>query len=218
MKNNKINYLRPVQFLLSSVLLASTTQNAIGGTLLQDINGFLAGNYPVATAYLDLYDSSGEFIDRQQMDATGLLAAGFLNTGSDVYFYGSLTFPDLYPLVAGDSGGLLASVHDFSINLTTSNNSAYTDLVSMQIDWSGSNQNQLISQTWGSVIADDFVNGIAYYQYDSVAGPEALSYGSASFGLEFATGIAPVPLPATAWLFGSGLIGLIGFARRKANS
>ncbi len=26
---------------------------------------------------------------------------------------------------------------------------------------------------------------------------------------------APVPLPAAAWLFGSGLVGLIGFARRK---
>lgn len=29
---------------------------------------------------------------------------------------------------------------------------------------------------------------------------------------------APVPLPAAAWLFGSGVIGLIGFARRKMNA
>lgn len=28
--------------------------------------------------------------------------------------------------------------------------------------------------------------------------------------------VAPIPLPAAAWLFGSGLLGLIGFARRKA--
>jgi hypothetical protein len=28
--------------------------------------------------------------------------------------------------------------------------------------------------------------------------------------------VSQVPLPAAAWLFGSGLIGLIGFARRKA--
>ena len=28
--------------------------------------------------------------------------------------------------------------------------------------------------------------------------------------------VSAVPIPATAWLFGSGLIGLIGFARRKA--
>lgn len=29
------------------------------------------------------------------------------------------------------------------------------------------------------------------------------------------TGAAPVPIPAAAWLFGSGLIGLVGIARRK---
>ena len=28
--------------------------------------------------------------------------------------------------------------------------------------------------------------------------------------------VAPVPVPATVWLFGSGLIGLVGLARRKA--
>jgi len=31
-------------------------------------------------------------------------------------------------------------------------------------------------------------------------------------------GFSAVPVPAAAWLFGSGLIGLIGFARRKANA
>ena len=30
------------------------------------------------------------------------------------------------------------------------------------------------------------------------------------------TGVAPVPVPAAVWLFGSGLIGLIGVARRKS--
>ena len=31
-----------------------------------------------------------------------------------------------------------------------------------------------------------------------------------------AAGISAVPVPAAVWLFGSGLIGLIGVARRKA--
>ena len=34
-------------------------------------------------------------------------------------------------------------------------------------------------------------------------------------GWFYQTNIPPVPLPAAVWLFGSGLIGLIGFARRK---
>jgi len=32
-----------------------------------------------------------------------------------------------------------------------------------------------------------------------------------------AQGDVPVPIPAAAWLFGSGLVGLVGIARRKAN-
>ena len=37
--------------------------------------------------------------------------------------------------------------------------------------------------------------------------------GAAEFSLEF--NVAPVPIPAAAWLFGAGLLGLVGIARRK---
>jgi len=147
------------------------------------------------------------------MDAAGLLSAGFVNTGNEILFNGSITFPDLYPLVAGDSGGQFASIHNFSVDLTTTNNSSNTDLITVQIDWTDNNQS--IMQTWGLVIGDDFDNGIAYYEYGSFESPETLSYGYASFSLEFATGVAPAPIPAAVWLFGSGLIGLIAVARRK---
>lgn len=39
-------------------------------------------------------------------------------------------------------------------------------------------------------------------------GPQLVSFGTA--------GVSIVPIPAAVWLFGSGLIGLIGVARRKA--
>ena len=34
-------------------------------------------------------------------------------------------------------------------------------------------------------------------------------------GNTLAVDLAPIPVPAAAWLFGTGLIGLIGVARRK---
>jgi hypothetical protein len=35
-------------------------------------------------------------------------------------------------------------------------------------------------------------------------------------GLELIVDVAPVPVPAAVWLFGSGLLGLVGVARRRA--
>lgn len=43
-------------------------------------------------------------------------------------------------------------------------------------------------------------------------GQEAVG-GAADFSLDF--NVAPVPIPAAVWLFGSGLLGLVGIARRK---
>ena len=194
------------------VFLSGAAQSALAGSLLPDIEKFASGQYPVATAYLDLYDPDGVLVGSQGMDATALLSAGYVSTGTELVFNGSLTFPDVYPTVAGGSGGFLATVHDFSIDLDTALNSPGSDLVTLQIDWVSSDQ--AISETWGLVIGDDFVNGIAYYTY-SGSSPQALAYGSANFSLEFATGIPPVPLPAAVWMFGSGLLGLIVAARRR---
>lgn len=45
---------------------------------------------------------------------------------------------------------------------------------------------------------------------------DAGSEGSAFLGGNFRGSVSPVPLPAAAWLFGSGLAGLVGLARRRA--
>jgi hypothetical protein len=65
-----------------------------------------------------------------------------------------------------------------------------------------------------------------YYMYLTLTGnvnavapvpvPDALDLGGPR-GKYKTTGLAvtSVPVPATAWLFGSGLLGLVGVARRK---
>ena len=40
--------------------------------------------------------------------------------------------------------------------------------------------------------------------------------GASVTGRTLAIDVAPVPVPAAAWLFGSGLLGLVGVARRRA--
>ena len=60
--------------------------------------------------------------------------------------------------------------------------------------------------TWGSFSWNDNTAWFAFHG--------ATSSGE-HFRYNFTEGAAVVPIPATAWLFGSGLIGLIGVARRK---
>lgn len=43
----------------------------------------------------------------------------------------------------------------------------------------------------------------------------AIDFGESSAHLNYAVAVAPIPLPAAAWLFGSGLVGLFGLARRR---
>ncbi len=46
-------------------------------------------------------------------------------------------------------------------------------------------------------------------------GHPAIDGSTVSFTYSFDLLLTPVPVPAAVWLFGSGLIGLIGVARRK---
>lgn len=51
---------------------------------------------------------------------------------------------------------------------------------------------------------------------DALAFVDGSQYATSGFNYDLQlTAVSAVPLPAAAWLFGSGLIGLIGFARRK---
>jgi len=215
-KFNNVTHNNKHYIFLSFLLISITPLNAVSASLLNDIDGFINGRYPVATASLTLYDPNGSYIDNQVMDATELLTSGWVNTGSEILFNGSLTFSNLYPFTSGGTGGALATVHDFSVDIHTAVNSPYTDLITLEIDWLAGATSSM-SETWNLTIGDDFDNGIAYYMHGGYQ-PQPLNYGSANFSLSFATGIAPVPIPASALLFGSGLIGLIGIAKRKAPS
>lgn len=48
--------------------------------------------------------------------------------------------------------------------------------------------------------------------------PQGLDGGAGSYSISLWGSAASVPLPAAAWLFGSGVIGLVGLARRRMNA
>jgi hypothetical protein len=48
--------------------------------------------------------------------------------------------------------------------------------------------------------------------------PQGLNQGGGSYQVSLWGSMAPVPVPAALWLFGSGLVGLVGLARRKMNA
>lgn len=73
-----------------------------------------------------------------------------------------------------------------------------------------------------------YVNGMAQFSWDGVYGnPYTLDYtatvplnhpsgfGGVKYALHLEGTVAPVPIPAAIWLLGSGLLGLIGVARRR---
>jgi len=57
-------------------------------------------------------------------------------------------------------------------------------------------------------------NSLINSSNDTITGTAGTGIDDAK-DFEIAVGITPVPVPATAWLFCSGLLGLIGVARRK---
>lgn len=90
----------------------------------------------------------------------------------------------------------------------------------LQLSGNGSTRTELLSFSITG-IADDTINS---YAMGSTLNPAAIEFFAAHIaGFDTTNGVtsaqfagsSPVPVPAAVWLFGSGLLGLGGLARRK---
>ena len=169
-------------------------------------------------------DTNGEWFElfnptNESVDLSGLILS---DDGSNSHIIGS-AFIDSgsYFVMArnGDSasnGGFTADYlySGFALNNTTD-----------QIVFSDSSNELLRLNYDTSVIATTDRTGKSLELIDAIMSPDnyaatSTTFGDGDFGTpgtvgSFSEFASPVPVPSAAWLMGSGLLGLIGFSRRK---
>jgi hypothetical protein len=180
------------------------------------------------------YLSAGDGLITQDTD-TGL-------QWLDLTYSTNISFNDMEVLLASDSfynKFRRATVSEFNqlflnadvgtLNVRTTNNrdiagvQLLTALLGDTLAYSGSQRNGGMGFT-GTIVDPDSSNPIRGADYftttergflESWVGDQAVA--SADFAVPFIGHylVSTVPIPGTVWLFGSGLIGLVGFARRK---
>lgn len=103
---------------------------------------------------------------------------------------------------------LIADAHSYSASLFLSDNSALTGLTAGQYLPNPAPDADLFTRAEGNTLQLEF--------YSPLGGdPWGNYYLIETAGV---SNVSPVPLPAAFWVFGSGLIGLVGVARRRKNT
>ncbi len=179
-----------IKFIAGSMLALTGNANAALATL--DIIGDVtsAQNYGGLTAFVDTITATVTFDN-----------AGFTGTGFEtVYFTGSNTLD----ITAG-------SLFFDETNISTGSTASITFNDGLLFDFK-------YSALFGvNGAAEDFNSSLTSITADrAVNGPASNDVSLFATWREAELLITPVPVPAAAWLFGSGLIGLAGFARRKS--
>lgn len=132
-----------------------------------------------------------------QIDYAGDLS-GYVYLSAGLYNFGVLADDGMQFTLSGANG------NSQTMSLNGLNTHTYT--------YFGSNVNVSSGLYKYNLIGYNRIQDGELRLLDSLSSPWNLQTVSSS---AFYTSVAPVPLPASAWLFGSGLIGLCGVARRR---
>lgn len=179
-----------IKFIAGSMLAIAGNANAALATLdfVADVSS--AQNYGGLTAFVDTITATATFDN-----------AGFTGVGSEtIYFTGSNTLD----ITAG-------SLFFDETNISTGSTASITF-----------NDGQLVDFKYSALFnvngaAEDFNSSLTSITADrAVNGPTSKDVSLFATWQSAELPITPVPVPAAVWLFGSGLIALVGFARRKS--
>jgi len=102
-----------------------------------------------------------------------------------------------YNVLGGSAGSSITTTHNTNYDLFSNVQSNYY--------WSATKYMHDADRAWVFGMSNGAQGND--YTYDFVSGYDAWAVQSGD--------VSAVPVPAAVWLFGSGLIGLVGFARRK---
>lgn len=201
---------------------ASTSRNSLGD--FADFNKSVDID-------LSLEDASAQGAAQQnsQISTTSIMAAGAVDANAEVttidqnYYYTSanangstslsidfqVDTPQLFDLSGFVSSSIYSGYSSGYAEVSLRSQDGSFEISFRTPYWDGNTTPFDLSGTLFPNIytlrANADIGANAYYE-------EAVG-GAAEFYLEF--DVAAVPIPATVWLFGSGLIGLVGIARRK---
>lgn len=172
----------------------------------------LAENWlPAASGYTRVCGSAGNGSDcAAQLNSPQLNAAVFLQNsnalGGDPLVVGS------NPILSFDAKGspAVSEVDNFALRYLDNTGGILAD--SMPQNFGGT----INSSTWTTITYDLGIVPVgavaAFLEFSQAIGP----FDSAQILIDNVNlEVAQVPVPAAVWLFGSGLLGLIGVARRK---
>ena len=131
------------------------------------------------------------------------LGAGFLTPGAPV----TITW-DMRGSLEGAGGVIFVELFSELAGGGTSKAEIYTGApLAPNADWT--------PYSWTTTLGPDVDGGVTL-QLKASCGP-VVGCGVDSYfdNITITTDVAPVPLPAAAWLFGSALMGLVGMSRRR---
>lgn len=208
-----------IGFILFLSLLCGVT-NANSAIVYQSddryINHSLGGTYTPVSPYATFNDDwwayeAGAFQNTSVTSST-MSGSGSTYAGYDAQFYGA------------------EATSVFSITFSVDQLTDFSLTGNLDTDWWGGSDLYVSlkengTEIFGIGIWDLFDTGINPFSFDgqfATGNTYQLSLGSYSYdsnyyfeAWDFNLTTSPVPVPAAAWLFASGLLGLIGIAKRK---